>query len=592
MNEAFVTDPVLEPQIYILDTGGQYTHLIARKVRELGVYAEVVSSEAEAARFTKAKGVIISGGPASVYEQGSPTVDQALLSQGIPMLGICYGQQLMAFQLDGQVKQGSKGEYGLAHLAIDGASPLFRDVANHQQVWMSHRDTVFAPPTGFSVLAHTDTCAIAAIGNESTRQYGVQFHPEVVHTTEGRKVLRNFVFAICGCTEDWQPASRIPVVEQQIREVAGDRNIFFFVSGGVDSTVAYTLCLRALGEARVHGAYVDTGLMREDEKEFVRGIFDSLGALHFRIELAQENFLEALEGVVEPERKRKIIGEKFVEIQEAVLESGPYLDGHWILGQGTIYPDTIESGGTAKADLIKTHHNRVAGIQKLIAENRIVEPLASFYKDEVREIGRELGLPAAFLDRHPFPGPGLGIRCLGAERDEPIEAIGESAWIAPVHSVGVQGDSRSYRPVLIVDHLDHARATEAINTNQRVNRVIGIVGLNLPLERLSVIASSITPDRMHRLRQADAIVRRLSLQYEFDAQVWQFPIVLIPIGGDGLPDSVVLRPIHSVDGMTAQSVVMPEPLRNRMRDALLAVPGVAAVFYDLTHKPPGTIEWE
>lgn len=592
MNEAFVTDPVLEPQIYILDTGGQYTHLIARKVRELGVYAEVVSSEAEAARFTKAKGVIISGGPASVYEQGSPTVDQALLSQGIPMLGICYGQQLMAFQLDGQVKQGSKGEYGLAHLAIDGTSPLFRDVANHQQVWMSHRDTVFAPPTGFSVLAHTDTCAIAAIGNESTRQYGVQFHPEVVHTTEGRKVLRNFVFAICGCTEDWQPASRIPVVEQQIREVAGDRNIFFFVSGGVDSTVAYTLCLRALGEARVHGAYVDTGLMREDETEFVRGIFDSLGALHFRIELAQEDFLKALEGVVEPERKRKIIGEKFVEIQEAVLESGPYLDGHWILGQGTIYPDTIESGGTAKADLIKTHHNRVAGIQKLIAENRIVEPLASFYKDEVREIGRELGLPAAFLDRHPFPGPGLGIRCLGAERDEPIEAIGESAWIAPVHSVGVQGDSRSYRPVLIVDHLDHARATEAINTNQRVNRVVGIVGLNLPLERLSVIASSITPDRMHRLRQADAIVRRLSLQYEFDAQVWQFPIVLIPIGGDGLPDSVVLRPIHSVDGMTAQSVVMPEPLRNRMRDALLAVPGVAAVFYDLTHKPPGTIEWE
>ena len=592
MNEAFVTDPVLEPQIYILDTGGQYTHLIARKVRELGVYAEVVSSEAEAARFTKAKGVIISGGPASVYEQGSPTVDQALLSQGIPMLGICYGQQLMAFQLDGQVKQGSKGEYGLAHLAIDGTSPLFRDVANHQQVWMSHRDTVFSPPTGFSVLAHTDTCAIAAIGNESTRQYGVQFHPEVVHTTEGRKVLRNFVFAICGCTEDWQPASRIPVVEQQIREVAGDRNIFFFVSGGVDSTVAYTLCLRALGEARVHGAYVDTGLMREDETEFVRGIFDSLGALHFRIELAQEDFLEALEGVVEPERKRKIIGEKFVEIQEAVLESGPYLDGHWILGQGTIYPDTIESGGTAKADLIKTHHNRVAGIQKLIAENRIVEPLASFYKDEVREIGRELGLPAAFLDRHPFPGPGLGIRCLGAERDEPIEAIGESAWIAPVHSVGVQGDSRSYRPVLIVDHLDHARATEAINTNQRVNRVVGIVGLNLPPERLSVIASSITPDRMHRLRQADAIVRRLSLQYEFDAQVWQFPIVLIPIGGDGLPDSVVLRPIHSVDGMTAQSVVMPEPLRNRMRDALLAVPGVAAVFYDLTHKPPGTIEWE
>lgn len=586
-----MNDPALEPQIYILDTGGQYTHLIARKVRELGVYAEVVASETETSRFAKAKGLIISGGPSSVYENGSPTIDGALLGAGIPVLGICYGQQLMAYRLDGQVTKGVKGEYGLAHLDIAGASPLFRGVANHQQVWMSHRDTVTAPPTGYAVLASTDTCAVAAIGNEATRQYGVQFHPEVVHTTEGLKILRNFVFTICGCTEDWQPASRIPVVEQQIRDVAGDRNIFFFVSGGVDSTVAYTLCLRALGEARVHGAYVDTGLMREGETEFVRSIFDSLGSRHFRIELAQEEFLGALDGVTEPERKRKIIGEKFVEIQETVLESGPYLDGHWILGQGTIYPDTIESGGTAKADLIKTHHNRVAGIQKLIDANRIVEPLASFYKDEVREIGRELGLPAAFLDRHPFPGPGLGIRCLGADRDEPIETI-DGGWIAPVHSVGVQGDSRSYRPVLIVDHLDHAHATEAINANQRVNRVIGIVGRNLPMDRLSVIASGISPDRMDRLRHADAVVRRLSLEADFESQVWQFPVVLIPVGGDGLPDSVVLRPIHSVDGMTAQSVVMPKPLLHRMRDALLAIPGVAAVFYDLTHKPPGTIEWE
>ena len=586
-----MNDPALEPQIYILDTGGQYTHLIARKVRELGVYAEVVASETAASRFGKARGLIISGGPSSVYEPGSPTIDGALLGAGLPVLGICYGQQLMAYRLDGVVAKGVKGEYGLAHLDIAGSSPLFRGVANHQQVWMSHRDTVTTPPAGYAVLASTDTCAVAAIGNEATRQYGVQFHPEVVHTTEGMKILRNFVFSICGCREDWQPASRIPVVEQQIREVAGDRNVFFFVSGGVDSTVAYTLCLRALGEARVHGAYVDTGLMREGETEFVRGIFDSLGARHFRIEMAQEQFLGALAGETEPERKRKIIGEKFVTIQEAVLESGPYLDGHWILGQGTIYPDTIESGGTAKADLIKTHHNRVAGIQKLIEAKRIVEPLASFYKDEVREIGRELGLPAEFLDRHPFPGPGLGIRCLGAERDEPIESLAEG-WIAPVHSVGVQGDSRSSRPVLIVDHRDHARATEAINANQRVNRVIGIVGLNVPMERLGVLASGISPERMARLRGADAAVRRLSAEAGFESQVWQFPVVLIPVGGDGRPDSVVLRPIHSVDGMTAQSVVMPEDLLRQMRETLLAIPGVAAVFYDLTHKPPGTIEWE
>jgi GMP synthase (glutamine-hydrolysing) len=587
-----VNDYAPEPQVYILDTGGQYTHLIARKVREQGVYAEVRPSETRLSELKNARAVVISGGPSSVYEAGSPTVDPALLAGDIPVLGICYGQQLIAYLLKGEVKKGNKGEYGFANLNLEPyPGPLFSGVRNNQQVWMSHRDTVFAPPAGFRILASTETCAIAAIGNDATKKYAVQFHPEVVHTHEGRKVLCNFLFDIAGCTKDWEPASRIPAVEQSIRDIAGDRNIFFFVSGGVDSTVAYTLCLRALGDQRVHGAYVDTGLMRERETEFVRKIFASLGAEHFRVVDAQLNFLSALEGVTEPEHKRRIIGEKFVQIQEEILESGPYLDGHWILGQGTIYPDTIESGGTAKADLIKTHHNRVAGIQKLIDENRIVEPLTQFYKDEVRELGQELGLPAEFLERHPFPGPGLAIRCLCADRDEAC-TLTPQGTIAPVHSVGVQGDSRSYRPVLIVDHLNHARATEAINADSRVNRVIGEVGHNVPLYRQTVIQSSITPSRMDRLRRVDAIVRQQSHDSGFDKLVWQFPVVLIPLGAPGLPDSVVLRPIDSVDGMTAQSVPMPEKLLHRMRDALLAVPGIAAVYYDLTHKPPGTIEWE
>jgi GMP synthase (glutamine-hydrolysing) len=587
-----VNDYAPEPQIYILDTGGQYTHLISRKVREQGIYSEVRPSETPFAELKNAKGVIISGGPSSVYEPGSPTVDPALLASDIPVLGICYGQQLIAYLLNGDVRKGDKGEYGFANLVLeDNPGPLLNLVNDNQQVWMSHRDTVHHPPAGFRVLASTDTCSIAAIGNDATKKYAVQFHPEVVHTHEGRKVLHNFLFDICACASDWEPASRIPVVEQSIRDIAGDRNIFFFVSGGVDSTVAYSLCLRALGEKRVHGAYVDTGLMREDETAFVRKIFSSLGAEHFRVVDAQLNFLSALEGVTEPERKRAIIGEKFVQIQEEILESGPYLDGHWILGQGTIYPDTIESGGTAKADLIKTHHNRVPGIQKLIDECRIVEPLTQFYKDEVRELGHELGLPPEFLERHPFPGPGLAIRCLCAGKDENCIPT-PHGLIAPIHSVGVQGDCRSYRPVLIVDHLDHARATEAINADQRVNRVIGEVGHNIPVTRQLVIQSSITPDRMDRLRTVDSIVRQLSHDSGFDKQVWQFPVVLIPLGAGGLPDSVVLRPIDSVDGMTAQSVPMPEKLLHRMRDALLAVPGIAAVYYDLTHKPPGTIEWE
>ncbi|MBM3769490.1 MAG: glutamine-hydrolyzing GMP synthase, partial [Acidobacteria bacterium] len=432
------------------------------------------------------------------------TMDPAVLASSKAVLGICYGQQLMSYLLDGQVRKGDKGEYGIAHLDLKAASPLLKGVADHKQVWMSHRDTVYAPPSGYEVLASTDTCSIAAIGNTEARKYAVQFHPEVVHTHEGRKVLHNFLFDICGCTRDWAPASRVPVVEKSIVDVAAGRNIFFFVSGGVDSTVAYTLCLKALSDDRVHGAYVDTGLMREDETEFVRGIFASLGARNFEVVDARDEFLKALEGATEPERKRRIIGEKFVEIQQRILESGHYLDGQWILGQGTIYPDTIESGGTAKADLIKTHHNRVAGIQKLIDENRIVEPLTQFYKDEVREIGRELGLPAEFLERHPFPGPGLAIRCLCADIDEPLTPT-NLGIIAPVHSVGVQGDSRSYRPVLVVDHLDQHRAADAINVDMRVNRVIGTICVREPVSKMRVHSAAITLDRMNKLRRVDAI---------------------------------------------------------------------------------------
>ena len=587
-----MTDYAPIPQITVLDTGGQYTHLIARKVRELGVYAEVRTSETPAPQLAGRKGIIISGGPASVYEPGSPTIDPAILHNGTPMLGICYGQQLMAHLLDGKVDKGSKGEYGSAILSIGKIpGPLLSGFAATEPVWMSHRDTVFRAPSHFEVLASTPTCSIAAIGNDANKQYGVQFHPEVVHTRQGKQLLENFVFNICGCSQDWEPRHRIPVVEQKIREAAGESKIFFFVSGGVDSTVAYTLCLQALGGDRVHGAYVDTGLMREGETEFVRGVFASLGATAFRVEDAREFFLRKLDGIVEPEQKRKIIGEAFVEIQDKILNSGHYLDQQWILGQGTIYPDTIESGGTAKADLIKTHHNRVAGIQKLMDAGRVVEPLSSFYKDEVREIGRELGLPAEFLERHPFPGPGLAIRCLCSDTAEPVLRVPEG-WVIPVHSVGVQGDMRSYRPVLAVETLAQESATELINQLTTVNRVIGLIGSIVPIGELSVHRSGLSALRLDRLRKADAIVRRLSLACGFESQVWQFPIVLIPLGTTEKPDAVVLRPIHSVDGMTASSVPLPRALQEQLRIELLAVDGISAVFHDLTHKPPATIEWE
>lgn len=574
-------------QIVVLDAGGQYCHLIARKVRDLGVYAEVRPSDAAAATLAAARGVIISGGPSSVYDAGSPTVDPGVFSAGPPVLGICYGQQLMAYVLGGEVRKGDKGEYGLATLDMDASpDPLFSGLAGPQQIWMSHRDAVSAVPDGFTVVGRTATCETAAIANPERRLYGVQFHPEVVHTTRGPEYLSNFVYRVCGCAPDWDPRSRVSLLEQEIRDCAGDRNVFFFVSGGVDSSVAFALCTRALGEARVRGVYVDTGLMREGETDWVRRMPG------IAVERAEDRFLDALAGVTDPERKRSIIGEEFVRVQERIIDTRRLADEHWILGQGTIYPDTIESGGTANAAVIKTHHNRVAGIRRLIEAGRIVEPLKSFYKDEVREVGRELGLPAELLERHPFPGPGLAIRCLCSDGAAPVRETADG-WIIPVHSVGVQGDSRSYAPVLAISRVDHECATDAINRLPGINRVVAPVATRAPLSEMRVAACSLTPDRIARLRRADDAVRRLSHASGYDRDVWQFPIILIPLGaGPEAPDSVVLRPVDSVDGMTARSVLIPPDLLRAMSDELMAQEGVAGVFLDLTHKPPGTIEWE
>jgi GMP synthase (glutamine-hydrolysing) len=583
------------PQITVLDTGGQYTHLIARKVRELGVYADVQPSETSAERLRSRKGIIISGGPASVYEPGSPDIDRNILTSGVPILGICYGHQLLAHHLGGKVQKGDRGEYGAAHLNVAFPDALWNGVQN-SQIWMNHRDTVAAAPAGFRVTACTETSGIAAMSNPHRKLFGLQFHPEVVHTHAGARILENFVFGICNATKDWDVAQRIPIIEEQIRSIVKDRKVFFFVSGGVDSTVAYTLCLRTLGPDRVYGIYVDTGLMRKDETDFVRRTFKELGAKNFFVDHAEEEFLAALKSIEDPERKRRAIGEQFVKVQQRILATEHFLNGHWILGQGTIYPDTIESAGTAKADLIKTHHNRVAGIQILIDTGLIVEPLTSFYKDEVREIGRELGVPAKLLARHPFPGPGLAIRCLCSNKQAAITETPDG-FLLPLKSVGVQGDSRSYRSVLAVPEkptLDDVRTTAPALTNRRfdVNRVVALCGSKAPLASLRVFQASITKLRLDLLREADAIVRAFCLETEFEDQVWQFPVVLLPVGTEEARESIALRPVNSVDGMTADAVLMDRDMLERLTRRLLKLPRIAAVFYDLTHKPPGTIEWE
>ena len=586
---------VASPQITVLDTGGQYTHLIARRIRELGVYADVQPSETPASQLRSRQGLIISGGPSSVHEPGCPDIDPLTLHVNIPVLGICYGHQLLAHHLGGSVQKGTRGEYGAAHLSVMLEDPLWDNVAD-SQIWMSHFDSVASVPEGFRVTASSGVPGVAAMSDINRKLFGIQFHPEVVHTQAGRQILENFVFRICGAKKDWNVSQRVPLVEEEIHTAVGDRKVFFFVSGGVDSTVAYTLCLRALGPDRVFGIYVDTGLMRKNETEFVASVFAELGAEKFLVDSAEPEFLAALEGLVDPEAKRLAIGEQFVKVQERVLLSEHFLDSQWILGQGTIYPDTIESGGTAKADLIKTHHNRVAGIQALIQAGRIIEPLTSFYKDEVREIGRELGVPAKFLSRHPFPGPGLAIRCLCAAENASVTAS-EGGYLLPVRSVGVQGDARSYRYVLALDHTPtpadvETIAPDLINSRADINRVVGSCGAKASLASLQVFRSNITKSRLDILRDADWIVREFCLDTGFEEDVWQFPVVLLPVGTESAPESVVLRPINSVDGMTADAVLMPPEWLDQLTTNLLGLDSVAAVFYDLTHKPPGTIEWE
>lgn len=568
--------------------------MIARRVRDLGVYAEVQPSETLASKLEGRRGIIISGGPASVYAAGSPSVDPEIFDLGVPVLGICYGMQLMAHLQGGRVNKGVKGEYGMAQLEMLQDHPIFEGVEQFGQIWMNHRDLVAEVPDGFEVTARTSTCPIAGMANDWRKHYGLQFHPEVVHTIGGKIMLGNFVFAVAGCERDWEPMHQLEAIEDEIRRTARGRNVFFFASGGVDSTVAFRLCLKALGKERVCAAYVDTGLMREGETEFVREIFTEMAGKSFEVVDAQAQFLGKLEGVIEPEQKRKIIGEEFVAVQQRVLEGGAFLSGQWILGQGTIYPDTIESGGTAKADLIKTHHNRVEGIQRLIDEGRLVEPLSQFYKDEVRQVGRAIGLPDALLDRHPFPGPGLAIRCLGSEVEAALVPH-EFGFVMPVSSVGVQGDERTYRAALALPVYalrDFALSTELVNSIPEINRVVALVRSAVPLEELKVLRAGLDAERLGRLRRCDAIVRRISLETGYDEQVWQFPVVLLPCGVPGKPDSVVLRPVDSVDGMSAVAVPMPEELLGRLAGELMAVEGIAAVFYDVTNKPPATIEWE
>ncbi|MCC5815935.1 MAG: glutamine-hydrolyzing GMP synthase, partial [Leptospira sp.] len=478
-----------DKKIAVIDFGGQYSHLIASRVRRLGAYTEICSNEDDTEKFRDYAGIILSGGPSSVYSENAPGLDPKIFELGIPILGICYGLQLTVHLLKGKVTHSNTAEYGPASLNLvdDKNCNLSQNLTSGKTVWMSHGDEVVEIPTGFEVFGSSSSCQNAMIGDVKRNIYGIQFHPEVTHSVEGNQLLKNFI-GLCGVSNTWSLDQFIQEEMDVIQKHVGyGRNVFLLVSGGVDSTVAYLLLAKALGKDRVKGLLVDTGFMRKNE---VRDLKENLNKLGFDLWIRDEseNFYQALSGLHDPEEKRLVVGNLFLEAQGRAVQELNLDPENWLLGQGTIYPDTIESGGTKHSHKIKTHHNRVPAIQKLLDEGKIIEPLRDLYKDEVRELGNKLGLAKEWTGRHPFPGPGLVVRMIATKKEIPhdlekliqekIDKPNLLARILPFPSVGVQGDQRSYSNCLLLndftedwEELDRV-ATDATNNFRGVNRVV------------------------------------------------------------------------------------------------------------------------
>jgi len=597
-------------KIAVLDFGGQYAHLIANRVRRVGVFSEILDGETPAEKLKSYKGIIFSGGPQSVYDPDSVQCDPKILDLGIPILAICYGHQLLAYIQHMKVIPGAVKEYGPAELEVKNASGILEGMKAKETVWMSHGDTVAEIPPGYEILGSTPDCKYAAVGDLKKNFYGIQFHLEVTHTPNGMKMLENFI-RICRCKREWKIDDYIEQELEVVRKKVGQKKVFMLISGGVDSTVAFTLLEKALGPERVYGLFVDTGFLRLNEREQVSEALKKLGFAHLYIRDEGKRFFEALKEKYDPEAKRKIIGDLFLQVQEDAVKELNLNPEEWILGQGTIYPDTIETGGTRHAAKIKTHHNRVAQIEELIKSGRIIEPLAQLYKDEVREVGAKLGLPETIVWRHPFPGPGLAVRCLCAREASPlanhslvekkiqdsIQEMGLSAKILPIQSVGVQGDYRTYRHPLVLigkssfDELNKL-ATRLVNQFQEINRVIWLLAPNT-LDKVQVQKEYLSPERIKLLQKADDKVSAFIRDQGFQRDIWQFPTVLLPLSVNrDSGESVVLRPVSSEEAMTASFYPMDLKLLQELTSEIMAIHGITAVFYDVTNKPPGTIEWE
>lgn len=600
--------------IAVVDFGGQYAHLIATKVRRQHVLAEIHQPEDPVEAFAGVKGLILSGSP-SLASGDEGGFNREILDLDVPILGFCFGHQEIAKRYGGRVEH-CRSEYGPARLEVTGESPVFAGLPREQTVWMSHQDTVVAVGSGFRELGVSydrDGTAhrFAAIGDDRRRRYGFQYHPEVDDTEHGEAMIRNFVFDVCGCRGDWTMARRVDEEIDAIRGVVGSRRVFLLASGGVDSTVCARLLGRALEPDQLRLLHIDNGLMRLGESRQVLDEFERAGlGTHLRFVDASDRFLAALDGAIDPERKRRIIGDTFIRVFE---EEARRLDlGEMLLAQGTIYPDTIETGGTRRADTIKTHHNRVPVIEEMIAAGRVVEPIRDLYKVEVREMAEALGIAPSLVWRHPFPGPGLGVRLLCSDGHLPVghdparvqplidrELTGTSlrGHLLPVRSVGVKADLRTYeQPVVLTGEAPHE--TLVALAGQIYGRVPGVNRCVLDLSGRGVrhaepLAAGMTRARLDLLRQADAIVMRAVERHGLMRAIWQFPTVMLPLAIDGQGEElVILRPVRSERGMTARPAPLPAAFVEEIRGSILALPRVSGLVLDLTTKPPGTIEWE
>jgi GMP synthase (glutamine-hydrolysing) len=508
-------------KILILDFGSQYTQLIARAVREASVYCEIHPFSKPIEYDPLLKGIILSGSPFSVNEEGAPLVDVKAMADQLPLLGVCYGAQLTAKVFGGVVAKSNKREYGRAGFNISETDVFLKDVPADSQVWMSHSDTIKQLPEGFEILGTTESIPIAAFRSSKAAAhpiYGLQFHPEVYHSTEGKKMLKNFLVDICGCTQDWTPAHYITDTVAALKEQLGNTKVVMGLSGGVDSTVAATLIHKAIG-SNLYGIFVDNGVLRKNEFEEVLEIYKKLG-LNVKGVNAREHFYTKLAGKVLPEDKRKAIGSSFIDIFDQEAQK---LEGIEWLGQGTIYPDVIESASVhGPSATIKSHHN-VGGLPETM-KLKLVEPLRSLFKDEVRKIGAELGIPAEMLNRHPFPGPGLAIRILGEVTEEKVQLLQDADKV----------------------YIDGLKKTGLYNEVWQAGTIL------LPVKSVGVMGDERT--------------------YEF---------------------TIALRAVTSVDGMTADWAHLPyDFLANISNDIINNVKGINRVVYDISSKPPATIEWE